>query len=153
MSKGITMNFSMVENKDGNCDMGFKCTSSDGLDIDYTISGEDAESMMKELLDDVSKDIIKQYTTIAEEEEKAKKEAEKKKVVKTDYEKELEAIIKNLQKENASLKADNKILQKRSDEKVNKDMNKKKPARSNHPASRFFFDDDNLFDKFLKVYF
>lgn len=153
MSKGITMNFSMVDNQNGECNMGFKCQSSEGIDIDYNIAGEDPESMIEELLNDVSEDIIKQYTEIAKKEKaEAEKKAAKEEASKTPREKELEEIVKKLQKENASLKIDNKILQKRSDTKVNKEMNKPKKEKPKANTSRFFFDDDDLLN-LLKIYF
>lgn len=144
-AQGVTMNFSLVDNQDGDCNMGFRCTSSDGLDIDYTLTGEDPESMLDELLDNVVEEMTKQYA------EKQQKKNESK----TDYEKELEAVIAQLQKENASLKADNKILQKRSDEKVNKAMNDKKKVkpRSNNFKFNFSEEDIDLFNRLLKLYY
>lgn len=109
MPKGVTVNCSMVE-QDGKYEIGFHYKDSDGINVEKKANGEDYESLIYDIFDDVLEDISKQQAA-------QKKKVEEKK---DPYVAQLEKIIEDLTYENNSLKTDLNILQKRADEAVNK---------------------------------
>ena len=147
MSYGITLNCSLVQpSKDDGYQMGVSIKNSDGIDIDYSIEGDDPTTMIDEAIKDIVDDYLTQWEEL-EQARKTKEEEEKKNQVEEkedDYIKQLQEIIEDLKAENNSLKTDLNILQRRADDAVNKQMNKK----SNAP---FRFDDSliDFFDKFF----
>lgn len=142
MSYGITLNCSLIQpNEDEDYQMGISIKNSDGIDIDYSIEGDNPATMIDEALED----IINDYLTQCKELEQTKKAKEEEELVEEDaYVKQLHKIIEDLKAENNSLKTDLDILQRRADDTVNKKMNKKSNA-----SYKF---DDSLID-FLNEFF
>ena len=153
---GSTMNWSLTEN-DGQYELGLRYKDSNGIDIDHQIEDDDLSSLVKKVYKDFSKDYIKQAKVLkAAAAEKAKKEAEKKSELEDSKPEsmedkgynELRAKIRQLEQENNALKINNKILQRRADDAVNEQLNKKK---SNAPfdIEDPFEDLTSIFEKFF----
>ena len=118
MSESTKVNISIC-GTDGDYEANFKCKTNDGIDIDYTIAGEDIISMLEEMLDDVTQEMCEQ---VLREEEKEVEESDEE----DEYIAQLEKIVEDLMAENRSLKTDNDILQRRADDAVNNIQNAKK---------------------------
>lgn len=118
MGKGVTINCSVVE-QDGEYEVGFNYSDSDGLDIEANLDGDDVEEVLDELVNiivDEYTDFLAEKTKQAEEEKESDEEAE------DTYVRQLEKIIEDLTAENNSLKTDNDILQRRADDAVNNSL-------------------------------
>ena len=125
--QGMTINYSMIVNEDGQQEIGFHYNDTDGIDIDRHYKGDSNEKMLGKLCQDVVTEITKQTSEIkkrkaieAAKEEETKKAAKAKKTIskkeQVDYIKkveELEARLKALEEDNRALQLDNEVLNKR----------------------------------------
>jgi len=145
MSYGITFNCSLVQPSDKDeYQMGVSIKNSEGINIDYSIEGDDPDEMMEEAIKDIVSDYLQQASKLEQEKQEKEKKAnkvEKKPRENDEYIAQLEKIVKDLTTENNSLKTDLNILQQRADDAVNKKMNKKKDT--------YYLD----VDKFLNHFF
>lgn len=125
MGYGVVMSCSLVE-QDGSYDLGVTVKNSEGIDIDYTISGDDPKQMLEDAICDILAEIYLQEQV---DEEDSDKEVEDDDY----YIAYLEKLVSDLEAENDSLKMDNEILQRRADDAVNQAMKKKERSESYNP--------------------
>ena len=118
MGYGVAMSCSLVE-QDGSYDLGVTVKNSEGVDIDYTISGDDPKQILEDAIYDILEEIYLQEQV--DEEEDSDEEVEDDDY----YIAYLEKLVSDLEAENYSLKMDNEILQRRADDAVNQAMKKK----------------------------
>lgn len=151
MSYGITFNCSLVQPSDKDeYQMGVSIKNSDGVNINYSIEGDDPDEMMEEAIKDIVSDYLQQASKLEQEMQEKEKKAnkvEKKPRENDEYIAQLEKIVEDLTTENNSLKTDLNILQQRADDAVNKKMNKKKDTYY-LDVNKFldhFFDDKRFF--------
>lgn len=151
MSYGITFNCSLVQPSDKDeYQMGVSIKNSDGVNINYSIEGDDPDEMMEEAIKDIVSDYLQQASKLEQETQEKEKKAnkiEKKPRENDEYIAQLEKIVEDLTSENNSLKTDLNILQQRADDAVNKKMNKKKDTYY-LDVNKFldhFFDDKRFF--------
>lgn len=124
--QGMTINYSMVRNENGEHEVGFRYNDTDGIDIDRHYSGAKEEDIYTQLYTDVIEEMSKQYDAIREkkalEAAKAKKAAAAKAQPTQSYEEIIEDLrrkIEKIEEENKSLKIDNDILNKRIKDNLN----------------------------------
>ena len=121
--QGMTINYSMARNENGEHEIGFRYNDTDGIDIDRHYTGMKEEDIYNQLYTDVINDMSKQYNAIKE-----KKALEATKALPTQsYEEIIEHLqqkIKKIEEENRSLKIDNDILNKRVKDNLNKPQEK-----------------------------
>lgn len=115
--KGMTLNYSMVTNEDGQQEIGFHYNDTDGIDVNRHVTGKDTEDIFTKLYHDVVNEITKQANAISQKKkmeaaQKQKAENNKKEAVNARIA-ELEARLKELETNNKSLKIDNEILNRR----------------------------------------
>ena len=155
MSYGITLNCSLIQPKnESGYQMGVSIKNSDGIDIDYSIEGDDIDTMLEEAIYDIFEDYAVQTQKLEQakkaKEEKVKK-AEEKQEAEDEYILQLHKIIEDLTQENNSLKTDLDILQKRADDAVNKNMehlNQKEHFDDVEKKINHIFDND-IFKRFF----
>lgn len=95
MDYGITLNTSYVKNDDG-VHAAAHIKSSDGLDIDTQVSGEDTREVLEALIDEITDGMIKEYLGDGAEEEETTEEVSQDELMK---------YIDELERENRSLKS------------------------------------------------
>lgn len=129
--QGMTINYSMVRNENGEHEVGFRYNDTDGIDIDRHYSGAKEEDIYTQLYTDVIEEMSKQYDAIKEkkalEAAKARKAAAAKAQPTQSYEEIIEDLrqkIKKIEEENKSLKIDNDILNKRIKDNLNQTAKK-----------------------------
>ena len=129
--QGMTINYSMIKNENGEHEVGFRYNDTDGIDIDRHYSGAKEEDIYTQLYTDVIEEMSKQYDAIREkkalEAAKAKKVAAPKVQPTQSYEEIIEDLrrkIEKIEEENKSLKIDNDILNKRIKDNLNQTTKK-----------------------------
>ena len=136
---GSTMNWSLTEN-DGQYELGLSYNDSSGIDIDHTIQSDNFSSLVNDTIKVFKKEYAQQTKRIAEEIKKQLNntpEKNEKKNEKDDYTIKLEKIIQDLKKENASLKLNNEVLQRRAEDMMNNftiKSNSKEKIASKEPS-------------------
>lgn len=126
MGYGVAMSCSLVE-QDGSYELGVTVKNSEGIDIDYTISGDDPKQILEDAIYDILEEIYLQEQV--SEEKDSDEEVEDN----DHYIAYLEKLVSDLEAENDSLKMDNEILQRRADDAVNQTMKKKERSESYNP--------------------
>ena len=129
--QGMTINYSMIRNENGEHEVGFRYNDTDGIDIDRHYSGAKEEDIYTQLYTDVIEEMSRQYDAIREkkalEAAKAKKAASAKAQPTQSYEEIIEDLrrkIEKIEEENKSLKIDNDILNKRIKDNLNQTTKK-----------------------------
>lgn len=118
--QGMTINYSMARNENGEHEIGFRYNDTDGIDIDRHYTGMKEEDIYNQLYTDVINDMSKQYNAIKE------KKAAKDQPTQS-YEEIIEDLrrkIEKIEEENKSLKIDNDILNKRVKDSLNQTAKK-----------------------------
>lgn len=119
-TEGFTLSCNITE-KDGKCVGNIDYSDTNDIFISQSVSGDDPEEILETLAHDVMEELLYQSQLMIEEEEEEESGEEV-----DDYVAKLEAMVKQLQNENDSLRLDNDILQRRADDAVNKSLNTKK---------------------------
>lgn len=127
--QGMTINYSMARNENGEHEIGFRYNDTDGIDIDRHYTGMKEEDIYNQLCTDVINDIYKQCNAIKEkkalEANKAKKAAKDKPTQSfEEIIEDLQQRLKKVEEENRSLKIDNDILNQRVKDNLNKPQEK-----------------------------
>ncbi len=130
--KGMTINYSMITNKDGKKEIGFRYNDTEGINIDKHYEDIDEKDIFAKLYKDVIVDMSKQ--TLALEEAKKQKieakraEASKKTNMTEDYTQIIENLRKELENTRAeldSLKIDNEALNRRIQDRIQEEQKQK----------------------------
>ena len=152
--QGMTINYSMVTNENGEQEIGFRYNDTDGINIDKHYTGKKEEDMLNKLCFDVLKDMEKQTAAIKEAKAKKALEAEKKKKATPKKAVDYDAIIEQLQKtiedmreENQSLKLDNEVLNKRIKDSL---KTQQKPVQKQEEKYDVYKMLENIFDDYIK---
>ena len=125
---GSTMNCSWTEN-DGKFELGYQYKDSNGVDINRNVKSNSYSDLINKTINSFKNDYINQTKKIEEAKKKSEK-VEEKQDARDAKIAQLEKKLQELIAENDSLKANNKILQRRADDAVNKTMNKKEEKAS-----------------------
>lgn len=159
--QGMTINYSMIMDENGQHEMGFHYNDTDGVDIDRHYQGKDVDKMLSKLCQEVITEVATQTAEI----EKQKKLAEAKKatkvkkaapkVDKTEQSKriaELEARLKDLEDKNQSLQIDNEILNRRIKDTLKAEsLENEKIKKENSIENDILNHSYSLVDEFIKA--
>ena len=129
--KGMTINYSMVTNENGEQEVGFRYNDTDGVNVDRHFNGGKDENVIGKLYTEVLKEINAQSQAIKQQKLlKEKKAQEKKQKPVKNYDEiilDLQKKLKAAEEEAQSLRIDNEILNRR----VEETLAKKEPQQDN----------------------
>lgn len=122
-AQGMTINYSMVTDENGQKEIGFRYNDSDGVDIDKHYTGKKEDDLLSKLCYDVVDEMQKQTAAINKAKQRKmlneKKKADNKKKNYDEIIAQLQRELKEAKEENQSLKLDNEILNKRVKDNLN----------------------------------